>query len=303
MFAISCENNFDPYGDYQDKYSLTCILSGNTNFQTAVILNSYPPENENGNISERFITNADVRLWQGDSVYIMKDSIIYSETYPDGYKFYFVENLQVQFNKAIQIEALLENGKRLKSESKTTTDFKFEDNSAVLIPPVSSDVVTFYWKGVENGDYFQPRLRVKYSQIVNGINKISYAELPVRYQTSNGVERPVFPSATNQQSIAYQLSAITKFLNELSGSTNKSLIAIYQKLDFDVAACDQSLSTYLSSTNSSLDNLSVSLDENDYTNITGGFGIFGSFVSKDYTKIRFLESYIREIGYDFINEN
>ena len=42
---ISCEENFEPFGDIKEKYALNCIIRGDTTFQIASLTRTYANEN------------------------------------------------------------------------------------------------------------------------------------------------------------------------------------------------------------------------------------------------------------------
>ena len=128
--------------------------------------------------------------------------------------------------------------------------------------------------------------------------------VPVKYVGQNGNLIPVFPSPIAAPTIVYQLDAVKKALDEISaGDPDKTNYTIFEKISFNVTAYDLPASKYISSTGGSFDDLTVSVDVSDYTNIDGGFGLFGSYFKKNYTKLRFLQSYIESFGYNFIVEN
>jgi hypothetical protein len=129
-------------------------------------------------------------------------------------------------------------------------------------------------------------------------------EVPLRYVISNGVEVPVYPKPSVAIGIAYQLDAVMKALEEISvGDPVKQNYSIYEKLSLIVVAYDSPLSKYASSISGSVDDLTVSESVSDYTNIEGGYGVFGSYSKKNYNRLRFLESYIQSFGYSFIGGN
>jgi len=302
LFFISCEEDFNPYGDYQEKFALTCILRNDDNFQTAVLLKSYltPP-------TDPSVIGADVRVWYNDSVFVFRDSSTArtdSSGYQSNFSFYYNNEFVIGNDKAIELEVILPNGKRLRSNSVTPKRIDFNDESEVVIPPVSSSIVQVLWNQFDNGIYFIPQLTIRYKQNVNGeiIEKTKVA--PIRYVDQEGEQTPIFPSPISSPAIVYQLDAITKALQEISaGDPNKSNYSILQKVSFSVKAFDQPVSKYISSTGGSFDDLTVSVDIADYTNIQGGFGLFGSYSKRNYTKLRFLQSYIESFGYNFIVEN
>ncbi len=85
----------------------------------------------------------------------------------------------------------------------------------------------------------------------------------------------------------YQLDAVTKALEEISeGDPNKQNYSILQKVSFSVTAFDLPTSKYISSTGGSFDDLTVSVDVADYTNIEGGFGSIWFLFNKELYKIK-----------------
>ena len=100
------------------------------------------------------------------------------------------------------------------------------------------------------------------------------------------------------------MDAVIKALQEISDTDPiKDNYAVFQNLLFSCIAFDQPSSRYLSSTGGNVDDLTVSVDVADYSNIEGGFGLFGSYSQKNYTRLRFLQDYIESFGYNFIVEN
>ncbi|MCH7774397.1 MAG: hypothetical protein IH784_08335, partial [Bacteroidetes bacterium] len=76
LFFLSCDDNFSPYGQFQEKFILTCLIRGDTTLQTATLSHSYMPDGADPlNYDEDpNIIVADIRVWFEDSVYIFKDT-------------------------------------------------------------------------------------------------------------------------------------------------------------------------------------------------------------------------------------
>jgi hypothetical protein len=299
---LSCDESFNPFTDFKQDYGVACILRSDTTLQLISITKSYP-NNPDAGTSPKFIfeDGADVRIWYQDSVYRLKDTSFYSLDNSDTLKYYFSNKFKVGYSKDIELEVLLKTGKRLKAYSKTPEEILFKNTSEVLIPPVGKTIVQLFWSVPTSQYYFLPRLRIKCEQNLNGIKEVFYKELPIRYETINGVLTPVFPKSSKNLSAIYQLDAINRFLTEYANSLlTPSSIKIHQTLDFEVITFDAELSRYISVSNSSTNNLTIRFDEGDYSNISGGLGIFGSQVNKKYTRLRFLENYIRSFGFNFL---
>ena len=299
---ISCEEDFNPYGDYQEKFAFTCILKNDDNFQTATLLRSYLSTQ-----SDPSVIGADVRVWYNDSVFVFRDSSVArtdTSRYNTPFSFYYNKEFRVVGDKFIELEVILPNGKRLRSNSVTPKSITFDDDSEVLIPPVASNIVQFFWNTSDAGIYFSSRLTIRYKQNVNGEIIEKTKVVPIEYVEQGGELTPIFPSPASAPIVIYQLDAVTKALEEISeGDPDKQNYSILQKISFSVTAFDLQVSKYISSTGGSFDDLTVNVDVSDYTNIEGGFGLFGSYSKKNYTKLRFLEDYIESFGYNFIVEN
>jgi len=298
---VSCEEDFNPYGDYQEKFAFTCILRNDDTLQTATLFKSYltPP-------SDPSVVGADVRVWYNDSVFVFRDTSIArtdSSTYQTPFSFYYNRKIVIGNEKLIELEVLLPNGKRLRSSSITPKRIDYDNESEVVIPPISSSNVQILWNSFDTGIYFSPQLTIRYKQNVNGEIIEKTKIVPLRYIENNGEIIPVYPNPISAPTINYQLDAITKALQEISaGDPNKNNYSILQKVSFSVTAFDLPVSKYISSIGGSFDDLTVSVDVADYTNIQGGFGLFGSYSKRNYTKLRFLQDYIESFGYNFIVE-
>ena len=115
LFLVSCEEDFNPYGDYQEKFAFTCILKNDENFQTATLFKSYLTTP-----SDPSVIGADVRVWYNDSVFVFRDSSVArtdTSRYNTPFSFYYNKNFSVASDKSIELEVLLPNGKRLRSSS------------------------------------------------------------------------------------------------------------------------------------------------------------------------------------------
>ncbi len=303
---ISCDADFSPYAEFQEIYSLTCLLRSDTTFQTAVLSHNYlPPQPDpNSYTNDPSIIGADIRVWYGDSVYVFSDS---SETRTDSsrytgpFRYYYNNKFKISPKEDIEIEVLLPNGRRLFASSVTPKAIIFSESSDVIIPPVNSDLVNFVWTANEQGAYFSPKFEIKYLQIINGTSEIKTIEVPLKYVSENGILDPVYPLATNRTNVVYTMESIALTFEKIAeGDPDKQNYSVFQTPLFNLLAFDAALSRYTSSTSQSLNDLTVTLNTADYTNINGGFGIFGSYIKKNYSSIKFQQNFIASFGYNFI---
>jgi hypothetical protein len=306
---ISCEEDFNPYGDYFERYAFTCVLKSDQNYQTATLFRSYRPDGYDPNTynEDPSVIGADIRVWYNDSVFVFRDSSVArvdTSRYKTPFSFYYNNKFTVGSRKTIELEILLPNGKRLRSSSVTPGQIIFNDQSDVLIPAGSKTFVQLIWNQLDDGTFFAPRMTIRYKQNINGDIVEKTKDVPYKYVDQGGSQVPVYPAPSASATIVYDLSAITKALEEISaGDPNKQNYSVLQKIIFTVAAFDLPTSKYVSSTGGNIDDLTVNVDVADYTNIEGGFGLFGSYSKRNYTRLRFMEDYIESFGYNFIVEN
>ncbi|HSW54736.1 MAG TPA: hypothetical protein VLH59_06570 [Ignavibacteriaceae bacterium] len=306
---ISCEEDFNPYGDYFERYAFTCILKSDQNYQTATLFRSYRPDGYDPSTytEDPSIIGADIRVWYNDSVFVFRDSSVArvdTSRYKTPFNFYYNDKFRVGNKKTIELEVLLPNGKRLRSTSVTPGQINYNDQSDVIIPAGGKSIIQIIWNTLDEGTFFAPRMAIRYKQNINGEIVEKTKDVPYKYVNQGGSQAPVYPAPSASATIVYDLSAITKTLEEISaGDPNKQNYSILQKIIFSVAAFDLPTSRYVSSTSGNIDDLTVSVDVADYTNIEGGFGLFGSYSKRDYTRLRFMEDYIESFGYNFIVEN
>lgn len=306
FFSISCDDNFNPFGDYKEKYILTCLLDGNSNYQVATLSKSYftGTFNPYDNTIDPSLIGAEIRIWLSDSVYLFRDSTIKRQDtsrYVSSFKFYYTNQIRPTPAKTFEIEALLPTGKRLRSSTITPNDISFSNHNPNVIPPVDQNYLTFSWQSQSTYTFFDIRILVTYYKKENGINIKYEKEIPIAYKSHGGLDEPVYPPAARQTVVSYPMDVITKFMESISaGDENKSNYSIEIKPKVELLVMDEALSRYYSSTSQSLNDLTVRLDENDYTNIDGGFGIFGTYLIKRYSSISFIASYIQSFGYNII---
>jgi hypothetical protein len=306
---ISCEEDFNPYGEYFERYAFTCILKSDQQYQTATLFKSYRPDGYDPYTytEDPSVIGADIRVWYNDSVFVFRDTSVArvdTSRYKTPFRYYYNDKFRVGNRKSIELEVLLPNGKRLLSSSVTPGQINYNDQSDVIIPAGGKSIIQIIWNTLDDGTFFAPRMEIRYKQNINGEIVDKTKEVPYKYLNQGGSQIPVYPAPTASATIVYDLSAITKTLEEISaGDPNKQNYSILQKIIFSVAAFDLPTSRYVSSTGGTIDDLTVSVDVADYTNIEGGFGLFGSYSKRDYTRLRFMEDYIESFGYNFIVEN
>jgi hypothetical protein len=300
VLAVSCSESFDPYGDLKERYVLNCIIRGDTTFQTATLSRTYMVSNNDPYSSniDPALKNAIIRIWNGDSVIIMRDTVVAREPeskYKYPYRLYYTNKFVLNTEKELEIEARLENGIKLKSYTlpPPPVQFSYIDKN---IPYKNKESAYFLWNtGIVNQSYVT-RLSIYYLKKVNGIDKFMMREIPLRYEKFGNSLVPIFPKVTNNNFLSVGMDAITETMRLISeGDDNKGNYEIMAAF-LEVIVLDKNLSAYFNATARNLDNFSVKLDETDFSNIENGFGLFGIYLRNSYL-VPFTPQYIKSFGY------
>ncbi|MCU7495645.1 MAG: DUF4249 family protein [Ignavibacteria bacterium] len=297
------EDSFSPKGEYKEKYVLTCILRSDTTVQTAILSRSYnvPGYDPLENRTDPAIENADIRLWVGDSVYVMKGGEVPrgdTSRYNSPLKYYYASNVKLYSFRETEILAVLPNGRKLHARTIVPKPVSLDiSGTEEIIPPSGRDYVVASW--LPNSDprtFYYPSFSISYFRLENGIPVRYVKKLPVKYVLSGGKYVPVYASPTNESACIIEMDAIRRTLQEISAGDPEKRNYVILSVTAAIMTMDENLSAYYSASKILDNGYSVKLDQTDFTNIEGGLGIFASFANTRFS-IRLDKDYIKSFGY------
>jgi len=298
----SCDENLNPYGDFKEEYVLNCIIRGDTTFQTATITKTYMVDNYDpySYTEDTSVKDAKVWLWNLDNVAIMRDTTLSqspNSKYDRPYTYYRTDSFQPEGNSLVEIEALLPNGKRIKSSAKVPARVTMNrQNSSDRIPPVENNYIKIVWSSDQKDPVFIVRVGIYYFHTENGVRTRKIKIVPLNYVEYNNDFVENFPKPQNESAYGVDMATINRAMQLISaGENDKSKIEILSCI-VEVISLNEELSFYYNATARSRDLYSVVLDESDFSSIGGGYGIFGIYMKSRYV-IRFTHEYIRSFGY------
>lgn len=302
IILASCEEPFSPRADYDERYTFNCVVRGDTAFQVATTYKSYDVSylDPYENTIDPFIHGSFIRMWVGDSVYTFRDSLIErtdDSRYNTPVNFYYINNYKPKSGDRIDMETLLPNGRRLKSSTQVPDKLKFNFASSDREFPTSdgSDV-NISWTPAFSGQLFSAKIILNYRKLENGTNVRYTKEIPIQYVDVDGVRTAVYPIPRQISVLKIPKDIIEEILLGISeGDENKQNYTIYA-ITVEIKVFDLNLSGYYSSVSRIDDSFSIRLDELDFSNIEGGFGVFGSYVIDNFA-ILVDYSYIISLGY------
>ena len=295
----SCNDVVNPNAPFRERFILNGIMRNDTSYQVVTLSHSYQPDNFDPlNYKEDpAIINAEVNIYYKAKLFHMRDtSIARTDTsrYTTPLHFYYNDQLKPEPNEDIEIDAILPNGLLLQSLTTTPNvpeQHFFDLSSDTLIPNKDRTAIKISWPGLD-GNIFAPDLYIVY--FINGDATEYHKKLPLYY--NDGSDEPIYASPSKNHMIYLDMATIEKTLFDIppkgADRANYSVTAIR----IDLLVYDKFISTYYSSIKQGLDGFTVKLDIPDYTNIKGGFGVFGSvFKTSFYIKFNF--GYIKSLGF------
>lgn len=307
FISLSCDENFSPKTDFIKQYALFCIVDGDTSYQYAFIEKSYnvqglDPSDYTGN---PFVQDAGVTIKYDDHEYSLRDSS--SLINNKEFDFYYTDSVRPDPGKMMEIKAVLSDGKILTGTTITpksgNLSFQYQDVRSDTYIEQKDEGLSFIWHifGEDTtGILYLPKLVVNYFKKENGIDFLYHKEVPISYFRNGDQYLPNFPIVTSDYYLNYEMDALNRAMSEISyGDSNKFNYTIIDA-DFELLLLDNNLAPYYLTIQTFLDGFTVILDQQDYSNIDGGFGVFGSFFRRVH-HLSFSPDYVNSFGYRIIN--
>jgi len=299
VLHLSCEDDLNPFVKGEDVFILNCVLKNDRAFQTAFLSKNYFVENFNPNsdTNNHSINNAYIRIFFEDSVKIFSDTLTQKNiNSAQSLTSYFNNNFLTKPDTEYELEAVLNDGRKLKSFTKTPNTVSFLYTSDNLIPPANKNSVSVYWTSPDEQLYNAARFKFIYFKNENGTQVRYEKEVPRTYVLENSTYIPYFPEPSYAKQITVEMNAFDRALREISeGDSIKSNYTILAFI-LEILVYDKNLTAYYASKTELGESFSITVNESDYTNIIGGKGIFGSFIKQRYA-IKFTLDYIHSFGY------
>ncbi|MGE5499617.1 MAG: hypothetical protein ACM3Q2_16180 [Syntrophothermus sp.] len=309
---VSCEEDFSPKAPLENGYALVCIIKMK-NSETGIIgsveaivrkvynVDGFQPVKPD---SSTFVRNVKLTFYKGASAYPMTDSgktVINNKlkTFPLD-KFVPVIAPSFSGNEACRIVAVLPDGKTLSADAVMLRDKRVE-MSRTFNHGLTGKVNEFYWGKTltiswgdpyNSGHVFFPKLVINYT-----MDSVNYSkEVPLTYVSRNGKKTAVMPGPVYVPEVEYDYASLDSAMTGIgAGIAVKKKITVIS-CTLSVSEFDRNLSSYYASTNGYMDSYSIRLDENIFSNVNGGYGLFGIVLTtRNFFAVD--RDYIRSFGY------
>lgn len=310
MFTIfiSCDDSFSPKAPYEERYSLNCIIRGDSSFQVATIYKSYDVSNINPyeNNEDPFIDEALIRMWRGnDELFIFRDSTMDrtdKSRYKSEIKYYYINDFVPNEGDILEIEALLPNGRRLSSNTIIPTEVKRnEDRSDLIVTLSSKDYLRTVWIIQNRDQVYLPKLFINYLEKENGVNIRKKGIIPWKKAKIDNATKYIYPPPSKDYLIDYDIDIIKEAMEDISKNDSEKNKYTIISIILELSIFDKNLSTYYFTVGLEDNSFAIGLDEGDYSNIENGFGVFGSFLTQEF-QIELSKNYVNSFGYNYISQ-
>ena len=296
IILIACEEGFEPFGPEKEVIILDCVLKNDNSFQSAFLsrnffVESFDPSIDN---SDYAIKDAIIRIWYDDSIKVFKDSL-FSGVNNGGKMFtaYYNPNFETKPDTKYEIEAIFGDGRRIGAQTKTPKEIVFLTSSDSIIPTKNKNDISITWRYPEEQLYTAARFTFVYLKNEDG-NMIRHTqEIPSEYVFEGDEYIPYFPEPSYSRGLTVDLKTFDRALKNIStGDPQKENYTILSFI-LEIFVYDRNLTSYHASRDQSY---SITVNENDYTNIEGGVGIFGSYIKQKHS-LKFTHDYVKSFGY------
>ena len=300
---ISCDDSSSPKAPYEERYSLNCIIHGNSSFQVATAYKSYNVSNNNPfeNTADHFIEGAHIRLWSGnDELSVFGDSTMErtdTSRYKSDFKYYYINDFISSEGDILEIEALLPNGRRLSSNTLLPTEvLRNESRSDTSVTLLSKGYLSTTWIIKNPDQVYLPKLFINYLERENGINIRKVKIIPWKKVKIDNATEYIYPSLSRDYSIDYDIDIISEAMEDISINDPEKKNYTITSMLLELSVFDKNLSTYYFTVGLEDNSLAIGLDEGDYSNIENGFGVFGSYITQEF-EIFLSKDYVNSFGY------
>jgi hypothetical protein len=274
IFIIGCKDeSVDYYDAYQDKLIIYSIIDSRNDLQLIKIQSNTPRVNSDN--SKKLLTDLKVQVIQNNkTTYTLRDTVISGI---DNYSVYYHPNFRFStgnFLLMITSEKYPSCWASVNVPEKQKMTVSYGTSNAVITIPFNLTTKGYFY-----------HFYLSYSVKNGAESMIKTVEVPTGFEVKDSKEVvPVYPDkileentgATGKVTIPYSNFTwiIDKIKNEY-GSENVTLgnswIALY--------SLDWNIYNYYHSVNGFKDPYSIRLDQTYWTNISGGYGIFGAIRS------------------------
>jgi len=307
LLILGCEGPFSPKGTYRERMVVYAILTTQSDAQFVKVFATYNPPGFDPleNTTQNVVRDAVVTVSDGDSNLVYRDTIVTridKSRYQDDLAVYVAQPFRVLPKKSYTLTVVSQTYGRV-TASLTVPDRGRvqvvnpyvlrgggeEDESLVILAWIRyaarGFMVRFYleYETLESGAWVTKRMEIPSRAVVVGDAKIfSYPKLERRTTSQD----PALREKEEMERVYFSRLAYATKTSELRGQYSSDRLRITGAW-FVLTQVESNLYAYYSIANAFQDPHSIRTDLPDWTNIEGGYGVFGAMVEDSaYVSLR-----------------
>ena len=319
LFSIliaSCNDSVDVKTTTSDSYIFYCIMNSDTTFHAAYLSKPYNVDGIDpyANTADPSIANANIVINFNNVNYTFRDTTVArtdTSRYTTPFHLYYNKKLNLMDDLVssqslpMTIKITLPNNKILTSSLETIpiSDFHFSRMIYTFPPPTDSAFITFKWLFYSKASlidkyYYLPFIQLHYSHKSGGVTTEKSINIPYRTVFSGVEDIEFYPTVSKKTLLSLNAQYIFDAFKKIySADSVKSNFTIHS-LTFKVILLEKNLAAYYAQSATYNDEFSVRIDAADFTNITGGYGLFGAYATKTI-KLSLSKGWLSSQGYNY----
>ncbi|MDP2885570.1 MAG: DUF4249 family protein [Ignavibacteria bacterium] len=297
LFWIGCDQSFNPKAPFQERLAVFSILSNDRDKQFVRVSSNYdvsafdPSENQR----DRTITGARVTITESSNAFVLRDTLL---PRPDTSRY------KSPIGAYVASPFRAQPGRRYKL---VATSEKLGTASATVTPPDLPMITLNPGPLVlEQPDLFQKKSQFDVVVLLSPLCKGYHCQVFVDYQVllesgwkDERVEVPteIVVDTVGLYIVTYpELRRVqirqtgTTYVHQAYVSTLVKVLERYprkqvtfKRVVLRILQCEQNVYNYYNTVNGFRDPVSVRLDEPEYSNVSGGWGMFGAYTLDSLT--------------------
>lgn len=287
VLAAGCDESFNPKGSYHDQLVLYSVLTTRSDSQFVRVSTTYDPAGHNPleNSVDTYVRNATVTLARDSSVTTLASVVIPrgdKSRYTDDIVGYLAHPYKVQPGLAYTLKVFSEKGVVEASMVCPGKGEVYAENSFVLKKPeLYTENISSRIRISPSAHGYLVRIFLEFETRLGDVATPHREELPRAVTAGDGSYfRFDYPIITRRNVNPYEvvyfgLSAYKAFLVDVKSRYGDIKVT---GATYILTQVDRNLYTYYNLANGFQDEFSIRTDLPDYTNISGGLGVFGAMV-------------------------
>lgn len=295
LLLAGCDSSFDPRGPFLDRLVVYGVLTPINQEHYVRLLSTYDPPTLNplDNTSSNQVSNAVVSLAFDTTAVALRDTVVPRDDpgrYTDSIKAFVASPLSIIRGKTYSLTVnspfygILTATTRVPGAGLMEIDI--ESRYSLTTPGLARSDIAIFVTPSQSTEGHAVRIFVEYELPVANPGVIVTQEIPLditNYQNCTTFDSE-YPIVRRRELVGgrelwrFRLEHYRRALIRILKS-HEGVVVDFKRVYVELVQTDEHLYKYYSLVNGFQDQFTIRVDQPNYTNVTGGLGLFGSFVS------------------------